>query len=156
MFDRLPTITYNNQLMADITKRLRICPGVKTNAATYDWYTVKDGEKIEDVAHRYYGSPTYHVVIILMNDIVDPFYDWPMSQTELNKYVTMKYPDGPDAVHHWELDGQTVDPNTPGAVALSNYQYEERLNEQKRQIKLLRKEHLAQFEKEMRDLLVNK
>lgn len=46
-------------------------------------YLVKDGEKIEDIANEYYGSPFYHWVILLINNIVDTRTEWPMTEKSL-------------------------------------------------------------------------
>ena len=51
-----------------------------------DRYHIDDGERIEEVANAIYGSPEYHWVIVITNDIVDPIHEWPLSTTDLIKY----------------------------------------------------------------------
>ena len=46
-------------------------------------YLVKDGEKIEDVANAYYGTPFYHWVVVLINNITDVRVEWPMTEKAL-------------------------------------------------------------------------
>ena len=46
-------------------------------------YLVKDGQKIEDVANEYYGSPFYHWVLVLINNITDIRTEWPMTEKSL-------------------------------------------------------------------------
>jgi len=143
LFDDFPLITYNARTIKDISKRLFIPDTIKNNAAAYKAYFVKDSEKIEDVAYKAYGDSNLHWLIMLMNDIVDPFYDWPLSLVELNAFIDNKYSDGRDGIHHWELDGRVVHSSVGGAVSISNGTYETTLNEEKRKINLLRPEHVS-------------
>jgi hypothetical protein len=84
---------------------------------------------------------------MLLNDIYDYRNDLPVNYTVLKLYVTKKYGAGNEnAVHHWEsvVDNSVGDPhvvnsNFPGATSVSNFQYEERINESKRRIKLVSK-----------------
>jgi len=155
LFQNFPIIDYSGATIRDISKRFYIPDRIKNRSGTFDVYVVKDEEKIEDVAYKYYGDPEYHYLIILMNDIIDPFYDWPLSYKELVAYVSNIYPgfgnalDAPAGIHHYELAGQVVSASTPGAVSISNFDYEDRKNESKRKIKLLRKEYLSMVSDEL-------
>lgn len=55
-------------------------------------YIIKDGEKPEHIAYRAYDRPDYHWVILMTNTIYNPYWDWPLSQEELNSYIDLKYP----------------------------------------------------------------
>jgi hypothetical protein len=59
---------------------------------SYVDYIVKDGEKPEHIADRVYGRPDYHWIILLSNQIYNPYFDWPMSSAELDLYIDSKYP----------------------------------------------------------------
>lgn len=54
-------------------------------------YLVREDETIEQLANKYYGSPFYHWVIILINNIVDPREEWPASSNVLFEKVFAKY-----------------------------------------------------------------
>jgi hypothetical protein len=54
-------------------------------------YVIKDGEMSEHVAQRVYNKPDYNWIILLSNTIYNPFFDWPMSQDQLESYVSDKY-----------------------------------------------------------------
>jgi len=155
MFDRFPTIEYDGRMIVDISKRLAVHPLVKNNAAVFELYIVNEGERIEDVADYFYGDPKKHVFIMLMNDMIDPFYDWVMSYNELLKYVDGKYLNagGRTGIHHYELGGMVVPSTTTGAISITNLQYEENVNESKRKIKILRKEYIPILEAEMETIL---
>ena len=119
---------------------------------------VKDSETPEMIAHKYYGNVTYHWTILLVNDIIDYYEDWPMSVQRFEEFVKEKY-DNPQAIHHYEItqtSGDTsvkidVGMNTteyPSAVAVSNYQYEDNLQEKKRSIRLIGSDKIEDFVKE--------
>lgn len=55
-------------------------------------YIVKDGERPEHIAERAYGRSDYHWIILLTNQIVNPFFDWPLSQYELESQILKLYP----------------------------------------------------------------
>ena len=60
------------------------------------------------------------------------------------------------AIHHYELaNGLIVDFGVIGATSVSNYQFEERLNEQKRIIQILNPLLVSDFIKEFEILMGN-
>lgn len=155
---------YNNRIrdaqgrrVVDILRSFKFVEKVKSNTAYYAREVVRDGETIEDVAYRIYGDPLYHIVIILMNDIVDPYYDWILSEQELMDYVKRKYgAENVYAIHHYETtesselgEGEIVESDAPFSVSISNFQYEDILNEEKREILILKPQYLDQFEQEI-------
>lgn len=128
----------NVKLITNITLRAIINDDIKTSYSLYDEYDILDGETPELVADRFYKNPMLHWVVLLYNDIIDPRYGWPLSSTQLNDYVSSKY-DNPGATHHYEdVDENWVNSDYPNAVSISNFHYEEQLNEKKRRIKLLK------------------
>ena len=170
LFERFPLIDYDHRIVKDISKRISLFDNVRRNVSMFENYIVVDGEKIEDISQKFYGTPHYHWVIMLMNEIIDPFHDWPLSVKEMSEFVENKYGIGKsDDHHHWERDGKVVNeqdnidfydprispsPSVPvGAVSINNRQYEDRVNEEKRKIKILDVGHIPQIEAELTDLL---
>jgi len=54
-------------------------------------YSVKDGEKPEDIAFKMYNDPEKHWIILLANDVMDPQYDWVLGQNQFKDYINKKY-----------------------------------------------------------------
>jgi hypothetical protein len=54
-------------------------------------YSVKDGEKPEDIAFKMYNDSQKHWIILLANDIMDPQYDWVLGQSQFRDYINKKY-----------------------------------------------------------------
>jgi len=105
-----------------------------------------------------------------MNNIVNKYYDWPMGEVEFQNFVADKY-SNPDGIHHYEItqssgkqtgDGPDdyshkieVNSDTAGAQSVSNIEYERRLQDKKRKIRLLQPAFLDAFLEEFK-LLINK
>lgn len=157
-----PKLTLNNTTTVDITRRAYIPDNIKNSTDFFYLYNVKDGEKMEDVAYDAYGDAELHWIIMLMNDIIDPFFDWVMSTSELDRYITKTYPgvgnvpNAPDGTHHYIYNGNVYSfpyPNVATAVSVSNKQYEIDRNETKRSVRMLRKEYIDRVTSEMRTVL---
>lgn len=98
--DKFPLIRYtvdNSQLseldtVTNLLFRIGIIKEVmETNIDSYQYYSVKDGERPEILANKIYGTPEAHWIILYANDIYDPYYDWPMDQRSFEKYIVKKY-----------------------------------------------------------------
>ena len=167
-FETFPSISYDptgNKFYKDIKDiliRVTVRDQIKGSHALFEKYDIKDGETPESLAFEKYDDVNLHWVILLYNDIVDPFYDWPLSMRDFEKFVKEKYTN-PDAIHHYEkaqLSGETtvkikVPSTTALATAVTNYEYEEALNDDKKQIKLLKPSYVGQFILEMADRIRN-
>jgi hypothetical protein len=173
-FTKFPKLAYdiagNNEykLVTDILRRVKIRSSIKDNASLLDKYDIRSGETPEQVAYKIYGDSTYHYLIFLMNNITDRYYDWPLSDYGFEQFVKDKY-SNPGAIHHYEItqsSGRTtsngpedyshkieVNSDVAGAEAVSNYEYERRLQEEKRQIQLLDPAYLPTFEQEFSKLV---
>jgi len=175
-FESFPTVNYdlkkNNKLeiLTNVTVRFKI-QEVLTNrtVVAYD-YNVKDGERPDIIAHKYYGDASLDWIILLVNNIIDPFYDWPLDSRSLDRYLRSKYGNiqtAQDTIQHYEqiirpasvrFDGSNiaeksviVDLDTYNTLPSSSrrivtaYDYEVELNEQKSQIKILDRRYVTQI-----------
>lgn len=164
-FSLMPKIYYDfvdsdglltTKILTDITTNVRIIREVLSNITVYDEYDIVDGETPEIIAGKVYGNPLYHWVIMLANDRYDYREDFPLDYTSLLKRVETLYGSGDaniNGTHHYEAlfpDGHvyTVNSDYPEAYIVTNFQYEERLNESKRRIKLITKPVLDAVVKE--------
>ena len=163
-FDMFPNIYYSAKgdgkftIMKDLLARVKLIANVKDNILGFDYYDVKDGETPEMIAHKYYDDPELHWTILVVNDVIDYYTQWPMSVQKFEEFMKDKYTN-PQGIHHYEISqtsGNTelvidVGMNTtdyPSATAISNYTYEDRLQEQRRQIRLIQPQYMGGFVKE--------
>lgn len=161
-FEDFPKFLYDFEIrgerrafvVTDITRNIRFRRDVLANITVYDEYDVIDGETPEIVAEKIYGDAQYHWVIMLANERFDYRSDWLLDYPRLSSYITDKYGNQADAVHHHEdAKGNIVHSSASGAVSVSNRQYEEDLNEKKRRIKIVSPEILNTILTNYNDLL---
>ena len=158
----------NYKLLPDILKRVKQRNAIQSGQFIFDTYDVRDGEKPEDVAFKWFGDAQLHWVILMTNNITDRYYQWPMNQPQFEAFITDKY-SNPDGIHHYEIlksSGNTtgqgpndyshfveVNSDTDNATSISNRQYEERVRDKNRSIKLLNQKFLHDFITEFDNLI---
>ena len=155
----------NEQVVVDLLRRVKIRDLIKNNISLYDKYNVGEGESPETVSYKFYNTVDHYWVILILNNIKDRYYDWPLSQNQFNNFVQSKYTNI-NGIHHYEKvqsSGPTfeqdnshlieVNSTEPGATAITNYEYEQRLQDEKRQIKVLQRKYLGSFVSEFRKLI---
>ena len=167
-FSHFPKVSYdvrgdgNPQQMINITKRVRFRDYMKTNFVTYDFYDVKSGETPEYIANEFYGDPELHWVVLLANDIIDYYNEWPMTVPQFETYVKSKY-DNVDGIHHYEIDAESghdagkidvglTNDDYPSATPITNREYEEAQQDMKIRIKLLDPRYVEDFVEEFKRL----
>ena len=147
----------NFKLVTDIIRRVKVRSKIIDEASLYDKYDVPSGEK-----------PELHWVILMTDNITDRYYDWPLSLQDFETFITDKYTN-PDGIHHYEVtrsSGKTsgngpddyshkieVNSDASGAQSVSNREFEQRLQDQKRLIKLLNPSFLGLFITEFEKLI---
>jgi len=151
------------KVATDILSRVRVRTNMKKEIVMLDQYDVQENETPEILADRHHGSPHYHWVIMLLNEISDVNHDWVKSTRQLQKYLTTKYTDTQlTEAHHYEISQTSGDTtikieveNTtyPSATTVTNYEYEVALNESKRRIDLLRNDYLGMFVDEFTNMV---
>ena len=175
-FNRFPLMVYKIKegdplkLMPQIIKRVKLRSNIKNGLLIFDKYNVKEGENPEDIATKLYGDPTLHWVVLMVNNVTDRYYQWPMTQPQFLEFLTDKYGAGnEDGVHHYEVtqrSGRTtqngpddyshkveVNSDESGAETITNRQYEIRLQDKYRQIRLLDPRYLSTFLQEFDRLI---
>ena len=168
-FENFPTIAYDVtgnkifQTVSDILTRVVARTEVKTRDVLFTKYQIMENETPESVAYDYYGKSEYHWIVLMLNQYYDRYYDWPMTQRNLQAYVINKY-SNPDGIHHYEISQKSGNTNTkikveladePSATSVTNYVYESELNEDRKQIKLLDGTYLTSFISEFKLVVQN-
>ena len=165
-FSKFPLIAYdiknneNYKLLPDILRRVKLRSTVKSGGMLFDTYDVKNGEKPEDIAFKWFGDAELHWIILMTNNVTDRYYGWPLNHVQLQDFLEDKY-SNPDGIHHYEItkdSGHTtgqgpsdyshkveVTSDTVNASSISNREYEEREQDKKRSIRLLNKSLVGDF-----------
>tara|TARA_R110000764_G_scaffold616_3_gene2361 strand:+ start:102 stop:650 length:549 start_codon:yes stop_codon:yes gene_type:complete len=169
-FSKFPLVTRNGVTTLDITRRPKISKSV--SAYQYLPYTVEEGMKPEDVAFYYYGDAELAWLVLLANDVIDPYTHWPKSQPNLESYIKKQYATQSgttgDAVLIWSKNTSITnnikhyesryvpDVKINHTTYVANptaefrpiriYDYEFALNESRRQILLFNKNYMGDIE----------
>jgi len=167
-FTQFPLMAYdvagdkNYKLLPNILKRVKLRSGLRSGAFLFDAYDVKDGENPEDIAYKWFGDAQLHWVILMTNNITDRYYQWPLTQPQFQENLTDKYGAGnEDAVHHYEktTDSGKTSSSGPNDFShkvecnsddgnpdiITNRQYEQRKQDEYRQIRLLNRKFVDIF-----------
>lgn len=91
LFRNFTTTSYNGSTATNLMLRAAYNEVVKSKSVLFYPYTVSEGERPDTIAGNYYGDPKYDWVVMLTNDIVDPYYDWPLSNYDFYQFVSGKY-----------------------------------------------------------------
>ena len=90
-FRYFPEVVYKGKPVKDITRRVRFLEQVSTDPRVFLPYVIKEGETADEISYHYYGTVNYVWLVYLANNIIDPYYDWPMTQNNLDSFVIDKY-----------------------------------------------------------------
>ena len=71
--------------------RVRFKPSVIENITDYYPYKVLEGERPDIVSYKKYGTVAYSYLILLINDIIDPLFDWPLPSRQFENYIIEQY-----------------------------------------------------------------
>ena len=168
-FANFPLIPYDNygtgdfRLTPNILKRIAVRANIKTTTSLFDTYDVKEGEPPEMIADKLYGNPEFPWVVLMMNDVVDRYHQWPMSRRQFLAHLNDKYTNV-DGVHHYEISQSSGDTNIkinigtsntdhPTATAITNREYEQERQDSLRKIRLLDPDFIDDFVTEFETLL---
>ena len=134
MLNRLPEFLYNFSptpldpdflLVRNIWRRAEILTEFKAQVTIFTEINVGDGERPEDIATAFYNNPFYAFTVLIANDIVDVYSQWPRSITQLQEYINQKYENPQATKHHITTEVKDANGNViveAGKVVASNYQ----------------------------------
>lgn len=162
----------------NVFRRVKLRDDLYNNFVAFQKYEIPEGARPDTVAEEIFGSPNLDWVILTVAGILNVRNEWPLSNRDLYNYAHDKYGNSLDSIRFFETKevkdssgklilpkGKVVDsnftipnPTNPSAtlnpvVGISNFVYETRLNEEKRNINVLRVEYLNDFINDMKSLM---
>ena len=161
-FKTFPRIEYpiggtdNKILSVDLSVRHVISDELKNNPHAYHVYTVKENERPDQIAKRYYGNANLAWLVMLSADVFDAGYDLPMNTHVFEKYLEDKYGKtvnelAREVYYYVDGDGVIIDADSyakstvPGKHTVTIYQFELEENEKKANIKLISKKYVERI-----------
>ena len=162
----------------NLFRRAKLRDDLQNNFTVFEKYEIPMGLRPDTVAEELYGSDELDWVVLTVAGILNVRNEWPLSNRDLYEYSLNKYGESLNSTRFFETKetkdsngrlilpkGKVVDsnftipkPGEPNAtinpvVGISNYEYETRINNEKRNIFVLREEYLQQFLNDMRELM---
>jgi hypothetical protein len=166
-FNQLPKTTFDNQTITNLAISVKLHKLVKDDAFALLNYAIKDGESPDTVAFNYYEDASYAWLVLLSNNIIDPYYEWPLSVYNFENFIKKKYGSIPAAqatTIHCEhntkditvsADSLTVSNGVSSGdyTAVDAYTYFDKVNENRKMIKLVNKSYLPQVMEQFNSLV---
>ena len=103
-FETFPKLLYdidNTKIFKLVTDILRIRLETTKKNDIFN-LCVPSGEQLRNTSYKHFGTTDYFWIILLLNDITDRYYGWPLSDQDFEKYVKDKYAN-PQGIHHYEI-----------------------------------------------------
>jgi len=97
-FNKFPIIQYANTMVRNITERTRILHNHLVNPDAYFPYTLPDHMRADLLANQLYQDSFMDWILYLNNNVMDPYYDWHLSDNEFYATINDKYGSIPVAI----------------------------------------------------------
>lgn len=97
-FAKFPKVLYsvnkeqtNPKLVPDMLARVKFIDSIISNQNLFFKYEIKGGETPEQIAYRVYGDPEKHWILLLVNQLIDPQFDWALGPYDFEEHIKQKY-----------------------------------------------------------------
>lgn len=159
-FSFFPKKIQDSYLITNLLARAKMRSAINlTQSKIFIPYTIKEGERPETISENIYGTTSYFWMVLYINEIKNIYEDWPKTAEVLNNYVINKYTSleyAQNAAHHFEdSEGNWIgesDWDGTASTRYTLYDWEVKLNEDKRQIYLVRPEYQSKLAKEFKEI----
>lgn len=187
-FNRLPNIEYDQKpltfpfserqyiLAKNFFRRYKLSESSYNFQNFFSEYNMTDNDRIDYLSYKFYNTSEYDWIILITNNIINSYFDLPISEVDLYEIVIKSY-GNPEGIHHYETyevknslgtpvlksglcveesfyngvfkyfdNGQVVSVNgNTISKPITNYEYEVKLNDEKRKIYILRPQYVQTF-----------
>jgi hypothetical protein len=183
---RLPDAKISDYIrVKNFFKKGKLREDIFKNLAFFEKYSIIGDERPDNVAFKFYNEETLDWVVLLSNNILNIQSEWPLPQTDFDRFLLNKYDDYNtlyNGIHHYETEevkssnGVTIVPaglqvdsdysvsyydnilrqqiQTGNlSIPITNYEYENKLNEDKRNIFILKGSYLSVIFNDMDEIM---
>ena len=177
------TSAYDYQTVKNFFKRAVVRNDIFDEVTAFTKYSVEGDERPDLVASKFYNDPNLDWVVLTTNNIVHVRDEWPMGNQDFLTYLNEKYTaEELTNTHHYETkvirdsSGKLIQPSKLNVSASHSISYldngvlrtrseitevtflehETNLNDEKRNISILRREYLSAFLEDFREIMTYK
>ena len=171
---------YDYQVVKNFFKRAVLRDDIFNEVTAFTKYSVEGDERADQVAYDFYGDSGLDWVILTTNNIIHVRDEWPMGQQDFLTYLNEKYTSEQlSNIHHYETklirdssgtlvqpEGLHVDSNysitfldngvsrTESSITSVTFlQHETNLNDEKRNINILKTDYLDIMLRDIKDIM---
>ena len=162
----------------NIFRRVKLRDDLQNSFTVFDKYEIPEGARPDIVAEELYGNAEFDWIVLTVAGILNVRNQWPLNNRDLYNYCLDKYGESLNSNRFFETTevkdsndrlilpkGKVVDSNftipKPGeptatinpVVGITNFEYETRLNDEKRNIFILKEGYLQQFLNDIREIM---
>ena len=169
-FQYFPQTTFLNQSIVNLATSFKLNNMIKEGTIDLLNHVINDSDKPDIIAHDYYGSSGYAWLVLLSNKVLDPYFQWVMNTNEFEGFIKKKYGSIATAqatTIHCEhktkdltvsADSLTVSNGVSASDydAIDAYTYWDRINDNRRNIKLVNLAYLPDIDRVLKVSLKNR
>ena len=162
----------------NLFRRVKLRDDLQNSFTVFDRYEIPEGARPDIVAEELYGNPEFDWIVLTVAGILNVRNQWPLNNRDLYNYCLDKYGESLNSNRFFETTkvkdsngrlilpkGKVVDSNftipKPGeptatinpVTGITNFEYETRLNDEKRNIFILKEGYLQQFLNDIREIM---
>jgi len=112
-FSKIPNIEYDKKplvfpfsetqyvLAKNFFRRIKLSDTSFTSSLYFNKYTMTDDDRFDLISNQFYGTTSYDWIIMITNNIINPYFDAPIKNSQLYDFVEQKYNEV-DGIHHYE------------------------------------------------------
>lgn len=166
-FRHFPKIEFLNQKIVNLAISVKLSALAKDDAFALQNYTVEHDETPDHVAYNYYNGSEFTWVVLLSNKILDPYFEWPLDTRNFEQFIKKKYGSIATAqatTIHCEHNTKNITLSADSLVvsngasasdytAIDAFTYWNKINDNRRHIKLINTEYLPLVSAELKNLL---
>jgi len=183
---RLPGANIGDYIrVKNLFKKGKIREDIFQNLAFFEKYKIIGDDRPDNVAFEVYEDSKLDWIVLLSNNILNVQSEWPLPQTDFDRFVLDKYGDYNtlyNGIHHYETEevknsqgvtivpaGLQVDSSYSVsyydyfieqqitieniAIPVTNYEYEEKIDDNKRNIFLLKNDYIGIVLNDMEEIM---
>ena len=168
-FKHFPKIEFLNQKIVNLAIGVRLASLIQDDAFALANYAVESGETPDHVAFNYYESSDLVWLVLLANKILDPYFEWTMDVNRFESFIKKKYGSIATAqatTIHCEHNSKNITLSadslavSSGAsasdyTAIDAYTYWDKINDNRRHIKLVNVSYLPVVTTVIQNVLTN-
>jgi len=129
-FSLLPDVQYDSKPISypfsesdyvvakNFFRRYKLADKIFDSVVYYQKYTIQDQDRPDTIANEVYGNPLYDWVVLLTNNIINPLFDWPLSEYQLREYLEEIYDDPYREIAQYRTDSAADQISQHGSIII--------------------------------------